>query len=87
MSKPTNRRAAMAMARDEWDGLTPSMRSGMIGARAVHGGALFVGALGSERAVAKRGLAQGSSSPRPGRLTPWGLLVREAGLAARKEGK
>jgi hypothetical protein len=95
----TNRRAAMAMARDEWDALSKAQRRELIGARPIEtqpvcDGAPLTRELNCSRSPTARALdrvgivsitSEFAGDVRFAPLTLWGLLVREAGLAARAE--
>ena len=99
--KNTNRRAAMAMARDAWDELSGAQKTALlcarpVGTQPVRHGAPLVGELHCSRSPTARALAAAKcvsitsefiGDVRFAPLTLWGLMVREAGLAARAEGQ
>ena len=75
--------AAMAGATLQWRALSPAMRRALVDSQAgEYGGRLVVHVdLRTDKALELRNLITDTED---GRLTPMGLLVREAGLAERR---
>lgn len=76
----TDARAALAGARLEWDGLTPTMQAALLEGWAETGERINSNAvrLPTREALADRGIVRDSKHGAP--LTPLGVLVREAGI-------
>ena len=82
-------RASMAGARLQWDKLSPTMQDALALAPFISGGRRLRSTVSTAFALARRGLCTRmlgvAHLDRYAPLTPMGLLVREAGLAARAE--